>query len=186
MKDLDMLNTSGVVIFGPGSEWLWTMLQFVALSVTFYAIYRQLRLQQQEIRDNTKVLRAEAHHNCVLLAQRPWEFLLRDEGLARVVKRAYESPEALSDVEWERASNYMYMQFNAWEYVYYQDKDGSIPRQLMVGTDAYHKSIIASKPGYVRFWREFGHTFDDPFRSYVTAEFARRAAANEARGVTGP
>ena len=181
-----MFNTSGVVIFGPGSEWLWTMLQFVTLSVTFFAIYRQLRLQQQGIHDNTKVLRAEAHHNCVLLAQRPWEFLLADEGLARVVRRAYDAPEALDAVEWERASNYMYMQFNAWEYVYYQDKDGSIPKQLMVGTDAYHKSIIASKPGYVRFWKEFGHTFDDPFRSYVTAEFARRAAADEAGGVTDP
>lgn len=168
-----MSETSRLVFFGPGSEWFWTMLQFVTLSVTFYAIYRQLRLQQEEMRDNTKVLRAEAHHNSVLLAQRPWEFLLQDEGLARVVDVAYETPEALSSVDWARASNYMYMQFNAWEYVYYQDRDGSIPKQLLVGTDAYHKSLIATKPGYARFWQEFGETFDDPFRSYVSAEFAR-------------
>jgi uncharacterized circularly permuted ATP-grasp superfamily protein len=171
-----MFESGELVFIGPGSEWFWVMLQFVTLSVTFYAIYRQLRLQQVQMTENTKVLRAEAHHNSVLLAQRPWEFLLQDEGLARVVTVAYESPEVLTTVEWERVSNYMYMQFNAWEYVYYQDKDGSIPKQLLVGTEAYHKAIIATKPGYARFWREFGGTFDEPFRSYVTAEFARRAA----------
>jgi len=97
-----MIESGELVFIGPGSEWFWVMLQFVTLSVTFYAIYRQLRLQQVQMTENTKVLRAEAHHNSVLLAQRPWEFLLQDEGLARVVTVAYESPEVLTSVEWER------------------------------------------------------------------------------------
>ena len=42
---MKILNTDGLVLFGPGSEWLWFMLQFLALATTFYAIYRQLRLQ---------------------------------------------------------------------------------------------------------------------------------------------
>jgi hypothetical protein len=33
-------------ILGPGSEWFWTMLQFLALVITFFAIYRQLRVQR--------------------------------------------------------------------------------------------------------------------------------------------
>ena len=37
------------------------------------------------------------------------------------------------------------MQFNAREYVYYRDADGSIPKQLLVGTDAYHKSLIEAR-----------------------------------------
>ena len=129
-----LINTDGLTFFGAGSEWFWTMLQFVALATTFYAIYRQLRVQQQQIRENTKVLRSQAHHNAVLLAQRPWELLIQSEGLANVVNVAYETPEESTSVDLARASNYMFMQFNAWEYVYYQDRDGSIPKQLLVGT----------------------------------------------------
>lgn len=175
-----LINTEGLAFFGPGSEWFWTMLQFAALAITFIAIYRQLRVQQLQIRDNTKVLRSQAHYNAVLLAQRPWELLIQHEGLARIVNVAYETPDALSEVDWTRVTNYMFMQFNAWEYVYYQDRDGSIPKQLLVGTDAYHKALIATKPGYARFWSEFADQFDEPFRSYVSAEFARRAAAPSA------
>lgn len=45
---MKILNTDGLVLFGPGSEWLWFMLQFLALATTFYAIYRQLRLQASQ------------------------------------------------------------------------------------------------------------------------------------------
>ena len=172
-----LINTDGLAFFGPGSEWFWTMLQFAALATTFYAIYRQLAAQHAQIKDNARILRSQAHYNAVLLVQRPWELLVQHDDLAGVVKVAYETPDALSDIEWERACGYMYLQFNAWEYVYYQDKDGSIPKQLMVGTDAYHKALIATKPGYSRFWSEVAGTFDEPFRSFVSAEFARRATA---------
>lgn len=41
-----LVNTEGLAIFGPGSEWLWTMGQFLALAVTGYAIFRQIRAQR--------------------------------------------------------------------------------------------------------------------------------------------
>jgi hypothetical protein len=34
-----------LAVIGPGSEWLWTALQFFALSITGLAIFRQLRAQ---------------------------------------------------------------------------------------------------------------------------------------------
>ena len=166
-----LINTDGLAFFGRGSEWFWTMLQFLALTTTFLAIYLQLRAQHLQIRDNNKVLRSQAHCNAVLLEQRLWELLVQHEGLARIVNVAYETPGALNDVDWARASNYMSMQFNAWEYVYYQDKDGSIPKQLLAGTEAYHNTLIATKPGYSRFWSEFEVMYDEPFRSYVSAQF---------------
>lgn len=43
---MKLINLDGMAIVGPGSEWFWTMLQFVALAITFYAIYRQLRAQR--------------------------------------------------------------------------------------------------------------------------------------------
>jgi hypothetical protein len=45
-----------------------------------------------------------------------------------------------------------------------------------VGADAYFKGLVETKPGLTRFWTEFHDSFDEPFRSYVDAEFARIAA----------
>jgi hypothetical protein len=39
-----LINTNGLAIFGPGSEWFWSMAQFVVVVVTLLGIYRQLRI----------------------------------------------------------------------------------------------------------------------------------------------
>ena len=69
-----------MTIFGPGSEWFWSMLQFVVVGITFYAIYRQLRAQQIQIRDNNKLLRSQAHYNALSLAQDHWHLFDRERG----------------------------------------------------------------------------------------------------------
>ena len=43
---MKIINTDGLVLFGSGSEWLWFMLQFAALTVTGIAVYRQFRAQR--------------------------------------------------------------------------------------------------------------------------------------------
>ncbi len=43
---MTFVNTTGMALIGPGSEWLWAMLQFLALAITFIAIYRQVRAQR--------------------------------------------------------------------------------------------------------------------------------------------
>ncbi len=40
---MTIIDTKGMALFGPGSEWFWAALQFTALTITFVAIYRQLR-----------------------------------------------------------------------------------------------------------------------------------------------
>jgi hypothetical protein len=37
-----LINTDGMALIGPGSEWFWTALTGIVLAVTFLAIYRQL------------------------------------------------------------------------------------------------------------------------------------------------
>jgi len=39
-----LVNTDGLVLFGPGSEWFWSMAQFVVVAVTLVGIYSQLRI----------------------------------------------------------------------------------------------------------------------------------------------
>jgi hypothetical protein len=168
------INTDGMAFIGPGSEWFWTALQFTALAITFYAIYRQLRGQQEQVRDNAKLLRSQAHYNALMLAQRPFELLIDNPDLANVVTTGWKTPEALNDTDWTRCSLYLGMQFNAWEYLYYQHRDGSIPNEMWVGTDAYFINEIRTKPGLVRFWSEYQLAFDEPFRSYLAQEFAKK------------
>ena len=40
------MSAEPIVLWGPGSEWFWIMLQFVVVAVTLVGIYFQLRLQR--------------------------------------------------------------------------------------------------------------------------------------------
>jgi hypothetical protein len=42
---MNLINTSGLALIGPGSEWFWSMAQFVVVTATLVAIYRQLKAQ---------------------------------------------------------------------------------------------------------------------------------------------
>ena len=42
---MKLINLDGLALIGPGSEWFWSMLQFVIVAITLMTIYRQLRLQ---------------------------------------------------------------------------------------------------------------------------------------------
>jgi hypothetical protein len=41
-----LVNTNGLAFIGPGSEWFWSMLQFLVVAVTLVGIYYQLRSSQ--------------------------------------------------------------------------------------------------------------------------------------------
>jgi hypothetical protein len=173
------MNTDGLVFFGPGSEWFWLALQFTALTITFFAVFRELRAQQVEIRDNTKILRSQAHYNALMLLSRPWEIVLENESLASIVAIGLETPEALSAAEWLRCSNHMFLQLNSWEYLYYQNRDDSIPKEVWVGGDSYYRQQVGTKPGLSHFWDEYAAVFAEPFRSYATEQFAKKPAPPE-------
>jgi hypothetical protein len=44
-ETMNLVNWQGSAIFGPGSEWFWSMAQFVVVVITLGGIYRQLRAQ---------------------------------------------------------------------------------------------------------------------------------------------
>ena len=176
---MTFINTDGMSFIGPGSEWFWTALTFAALVLTFYSIHRQLRGQQLQLLENTKLLRSQAHYNLLMLLSRPWEIVLENEGLARIVAVGLETPDELSGADWLRCSNHMFLQLNAWEYLYYQNRDDSIPKEVWVGSDSYYRYQVQTKPGLSRFWSEYQTVFDEPFRSYVTQEFAKEPAPPE-------
>jgi hypothetical protein len=180
---MKLVNTDGLALIGPGSEWFWTALQFTALAITFIAIYRQLATQQLQIREHTKLLRSQAHFNALSLSQRAREVLIENEGFASVMNVGWATPEALSQDDWMRCSVYMFMQFNAWEYLYYQHRDDSIPTEYWVGAEDYYGGLVATKPGYARFWSDNETSFEEPFRSYAAREFAKNRAPTDSATV---
>ena len=149
---------------------LWALAAEVvgAVAVVVSVIYLAL-----QIADNNKLLRSQAHFNALSLAQRPLEMMVDNESLAGMVTQCDAEPARTSPTNWERCLNYYFMQFNAWEYMYYQRKDGSIPVELWRGADASFKRRVATKPGYRRFWSEYRIAFDEPFKGYVEQEFRR-------------
>jgi hypothetical protein len=44
-RNVPLVNLDNLVILGPGSEWFWSMAQFVVVAVTLIAIYVQVRVQ---------------------------------------------------------------------------------------------------------------------------------------------
>ena len=169
-----LINTEGLAIFGPGSEWFWTMLQFTALAITLIAIYRQLQAQQAQMRDNTKVLQSHSHYNSLRLSNRSQEMLIESDTLSRIVTTGYATPAALNDSDWARFAAFVLLIVDSWEYMYYEHRDGAIPQPLWVGADAYFKRLVQTKPGLVRFWAELGMSYDEPFHSYVAREFTKK------------
>ena len=149
----------------------WALIAEITGAVAIVASVIYLGVQ---IRANTKAVRSQAHYNALSLAQRPFEMAIADQNLADLIETSYASPEKLSEQQWFRCGNYLFMQFNSWEYLYYQNRDSSIPTQLWVGADAYFRDLVATKPGLKKFWSEYQHAFDDPFRTYVTNEFAKK------------
>ena len=84
------------------------------------------------------------------------------------------TPEALDNVEWTRFATFMFMQFNAWEFYYYQNRDNQIPRELWIGADAYYRELIKARPGAARVWDEFRIGYAEPFRRYPSQGFAKQ------------
>jgi hypothetical protein len=127
----------------------------------------------RQIADNTKLLRSQSHYNALVLGQRPLELLVSNDSLAGLVIQCDAGPEHVAAGTWERCLDFYLMQFNSWEYMYYENRDGSIPQEFWVGADAYYHTLAKTKPGYARFWPELRAGFAEPFRSYVDQRIPR-------------
>ena len=148
----------------------------VSQIISAVAILGSLIFLAVQVRGNTQELRSQSYFNGLTHGQRPFELMIQDPALIRVVNLGYMSPDSLDGDEGERFRLHTFMLFNAWEYFFYQHKDGSIPKQLFLGTDAHMRILVKTKPGLVGFWTEYQHAYEEPFLSYVSSAFAERPA----------
>ncbi len=120
-----------------------------------------------QISDNTRMLRSQAHYNAIELGHRPFELVLENESLAGILNQCDRNPYDVLDADWMRCKSYYFINANSWEYIYYQNLEESIPQELWVGGDNFWSNEAQTKPGWVRFWKESGIAFGEPFRTYV-------------------
>ena len=145
---------------------------FISQVISAVAILASLVFLAFQIRGNTRELRSQSYFNGLTHGQRPFELIVQDQTLAKLVNAGYATPDKLDAEERERFNLHTFMLFNAWEYFYYQHKDGSIPAQLFIGTDAHMRALIKAKPGLTTFWAEYRHAYEEPFLGYVSNLFA--------------
>jgi hypothetical protein len=143
----------------------------VSQIISAIAIVASLAFLIFQIRGNTRALRSQSYFNGMTHGQRPFEMMIADEDLTRIVNIGYGSPDALPKDDRERFNLHTFMLVNSWEYFFYQHQDDSIPRQLFNGTDAHMRVLVRTKPGLRVFWNEYRHAYDEPFLSYVSAIF---------------
>jgi hypothetical protein len=136
--------------------------------VSAVAILASLIFLIFQIRGNTRALRSQSYFNGMTHGQRPFEMMIADRDLTRIVNIGYNSPDVLGQDDKERFNLHTFMLINSWEYFFYQNQDGSIPKQLFTGTDAHMKALVRTKPGLHSFWSEYRHAYDDPFLTYVS------------------
>jgi len=148
---------------------LETLARVAEMAAAFAVVVSVIYLAEQ-IGDNTRLLRSQSHFNAISLGQRPLELLVDNESLAGEVIQCDANPDSVAAVTWERCRYFYLMEFNSWEYFYYQNIDGSIPPQLWLGADGYFKTLINTRPGYVRFWSEMQAGFAEPFKSYAARQ----------------
>jgi hypothetical protein len=113
--DVKLINVNGLALFGPGSEWFWSMLQFVIVAITLVAIYRQLKLQASASAiEQAETLMREWHSELLSRARLALLVALRDgEDPFKTV------PSAVADIA------------NFWERVGYLVRDGHIDARLV-------------------------------------------------------
>lgn len=124
-----------------------------------------------QLSDNNKLLRSQAHFNALELTQEPLMLTVENADLAEIIVKCDSAEGGLPQSMLNRCHNFYFIQYNGWEYLYYQNIDESIPPEIWMGADSYYREEISQKEGYVEFWRKYKVAFADPFRSYVDELF---------------
>jgi hypothetical protein len=84
-----LINTDGLALIGPGSEWFWTALSGLILAVTFIAIYRQMSLQRAAtLFDQLATIEREWSEEAFMRANLQFLLEIRDAPAASALPRS--------------------------------------------------------------------------------------------------
>tara|TARA_B100000768_G_C11253099_1_gene365052 strand:+ start:712 stop:1209 length:498 start_codon:yes stop_codon:yes gene_type:complete len=124
-----------------------------------------------QVSDHNRSLRSQSHYNALVLEQGPVTMMVQNPELSILVGQCKAGQDDLSSAILARCNHYTWMELNAWEYLYYQHLDNSIPPELWLGSDAYYRNEVQTKAGYAKFWKDYHIAYAEPFHSYVVELF---------------
>jgi len=119
-----------------------------------------------EVRQNTAAVQNESHQNIISMLNDQQMALSTNKELHRIFMTAETSPEKLTAEEWSRFVQFMYPRIGVWEYLFIAKQQGSITDTVWTAFEPYYLSIIC-KPGYRRWWKEYGQSNAPDFIKYV-------------------
>ena len=179
---MELINTDGLVLLGPGSEWFWSMLQFVVVAVTLLGIYYQLRIARS----------ANAFtHLATLVDEWEGERLIRKRIAVLTALRDGADPADVPEASASAVANF-------WEKVGALARAGHVDRSLIAeglggaqdwwGILAPWVRVVRSQDGNPAYWEHFEWLADSVVRLHPAAAFdegsferglGARIAANE-------
>jgi len=122
-----------------------------------------------EIRQNTRALQNESHQAILAILTDQQLALTTNDSLHRTIMAGEQSPFDVSDEEWSKFTEFMYVRLGVWEYLYLAKADEAITEAVWAAFDPYFLSLIC-KPGYRRWWDEHSVAFAADFRAYLDAD----------------
>ena len=143
------------------SEWANVAEIIAAMVIVISLIYVGL-----EVNQNTQALRNEVHQNVMAILSEQQNVLVTDAEFHRIFATAEISPAELTDLEWSRFEEFLYVRFGVWEYLFVSYQDEAIPDSVWSAYEPYYLSIIC-KPGYQRWWQIHSESNNPDFVVYV-------------------
>jgi hypothetical protein len=157
-RTVTVINLDGAVILGPGSEWFWSMAQFVVVTVTLVGIYFQLRIAR-DANAFEQIDRIASEFESELMARYRVEIL--------VALRDGTKPEDVPD----GAAGYL---ANFWEKVAGLVRAGHVNRRIVYeqlgGPCRYWWAVLA--PNIRRFRMETGELNSSEHHEWLEGVFA--------------
>jgi|TARA_B110000259_G_scaffold57343_1_gene67788 hypothetical protein len=107
-----------------------------------------------QVADSNWFLRSQAHYNGLTLVRAPAAMIIENPQLSSLISRCDIDDSDLKQADLVICDNFYLMQFNALEYLYCQNIDGSIPPELWSGASAYYDHEIKKSLATVYFGRK--------------------------------
>lgn len=121
-----------------------------------------------QIRQNTRSLRASAHHSITAHIAELNRTIVEQGEVAAILEVGLKDPVALSPQDRRRFNAYNSARFRHYDNLYYQYRVGTLEPSQWHGFDSLLRTHLR-QPGIVRWWDEASAFYSDEFVAYVRA-----------------
>lgn len=146
----------------------WSAISAFANLVAALGVIGSLIFVAIQVRQNTRSLNRASMQTAIRDRLEASHFVAGDADLSDLLWRGAESPDALSDKEWQRFFLICNSIVRSNEVAFIDYRNGLLSKKLWSGQNASIKFWF-SKPGFARWLKEHGDTLHPDFTEYVSS-----------------